>query len=205
MRPTDILMNEHRVIEQVLHCLERIVEESERTGRLDKASATDAVAFFRGFADRCHHGKEEAQLFPMMEARGFPRNGGPTGVMLAEHEQGRLCVRGMDAQIESASGGDAAAIARFGQHARAFIAMLRDHIRKEDECLFAMANHALSEADQQTLLEAFERVEAEEMGLGTHERFLRVADDLAARYGVPKAQLRTCEGQSGFACHHGTH
>ena len=85
MKPTEILSAEHRVIEQVLNCLEKMAAQAEKTGTLDKVSATDAVNFFRTFADQCHHGKEEAHLFPAMEAKGFPRQGGPTGVMLHEH------------------------------------------------------------------------------------------------------------------------
>ena len=56
MRPTEILSDEHRVIEQVLACLERIAEEAE-TRTLDVAAARDVVTFVQNFADRCHHGK----------------------------------------------------------------------------------------------------------------------------------------------------
>ena len=72
MQPTEILIHEHRIIEQVLACLERITEKFTLAGRLDPQPARDAVAFFRNFADRCHHGKEEAHLFPAMEAAGLP-------------------------------------------------------------------------------------------------------------------------------------
>ena len=40
--------------------------------------------FFGVFVDRCHHGKEEALLFPALEAVGIGNNGGPIGVMLRE-------------------------------------------------------------------------------------------------------------------------
>jgi hemerythrin-like domain-containing protein len=184
MKPTEILSTEHRVIEQVLGCLEGMVRQAESAGRLDAAPAKDAVAFFRNFADRCHHGKEEAHLFPALEAKGFPRQGGPTGVMLQEHEQGRACVRGMDENIAAAAAGDPAAMGRFAEHARAYVTLLREHIYKEDHVLFQLADRTLSEADQQALSAAFGKVEEEEMGAGTHESLLRIADNLAKRYGV---------------------
>jgi hemerythrin-like domain-containing protein len=194
MRPTEILSNEHRVIEQVLDCLEIIARRGQAQGRLDGPSAADAVEFFRNFADRCHHGKEEAHLFPAMEAKGFPRDGGPTGVMLHEHEEGRAHVRGMAEAIDSAAAGDPTALEQFVRHARGYIDLLREHIRKEDHCLFSMANQAFTDDDQQSLLEAFERVEHEHMGAGTHERFLQIAEDLAERFGVPRA------AHSGVSC-----
>ena len=187
MKPTDILSAEHRVIEQVLDCLERIIAAAVSQGRLEKQPAEDAVAFFRNFADRCHHGKEETHLFPAMEAKGFPRDGGPTGVMLHEHDEGRAFVRGMAEAIDAAAAGDRAAVNRFAENGAAFISLLREHIQKEDHCLFGMANQAFSAADQQALLAAFDRVEAEEMGAGTHERFLQIANSLADRYGVTRA------------------
>lgn len=187
MKPTDILSSEHRVIEQVLNCLEKMVQECAAGGPLDPVSARDAVEFFRNFADRCHHGKEEVHLFPAMEAKGFPRDGGPTGVMLHEHELGRMHVRGMADSIDGAAGGDHAALNKFCGHARSYIALLREHIQKEDHCLFAMANQALSEEDQRILLAKFHKVESEEMGEGTHERFLEIANRLAERYGVTPA------------------
>jgi hemerythrin-like domain-containing protein len=80
------------------------------------------------------------------------------------------------------------------------VGLLRDHIEKEDHCLFTMANQALTEDDQQGLLAAFENVEREHMGLGTHEKFLNLANELADRLGVTRAV-----GTSSRAsvCHHG--
>ena len=105
MKPTEILSGEHRIIEQVLDCLEKIAQNCATEGRLDRTSAEQALDFFRNFADRCHHGKEETHLFPAMEAKGFPRQGGPTGVMLSEHEQGRAYIRGMAEVIDRAAAG----------------------------------------------------------------------------------------------------
>jgi hemerythrin-like domain-containing protein len=55
MKPTEVLGAEHRVIEQVLDCLERMAEQCERSGRIDAESAEKAIDFFQDFADRCHH------------------------------------------------------------------------------------------------------------------------------------------------------
>jgi len=189
MKPTDILMEEHRVIEQVLSCRERIAERCVSEGKIDEQPARDAVDFFRAFADRCHHGKEEVHFFPMMEAKGFPREGGPTGQMLIEHEQGRSHVRGMDEAIDRASAGGAAAVQSFAEHARGYIDLLREHIQKEDHCLFTMANKAFGEEEQKSLMTVFEKVESEEMGKGTHEKYLKIANDLADRYGIERAKV----------------
>jgi hemerythrin-like domain-containing protein len=200
MKPTEILSGEHRIIEQMLDCLEKMVQDCTAQGRLDQTSAEQAVEFFRNFADRCHHGKEETHLFPAMEAKGFPRQGGPTGVMLAEHEQGRAHIRGMADAIEGAAAGKSQAVAQFRDHAQGYVGLLREHIEQEDHCLFAMADQALTEADQERLLEAFQHVEHEHMGLGTHEKYLMLADELADRFGVTR---KVGNSSRACVCHHG--
>jgi hemerythrin-like domain-containing protein len=184
MKPTEVLKKEHRVIEQVLNCLEKMADGCEQEHRLVKAHARGAVDFFRNFADRCHHGKEEALLFPMLEAKGFSSDCGPTAVMRSEHDMGRVYVRAMDEAIAGAAAGQPEALEAFINNARGYLQLLRQHIQKEDNCLFPMADQALGDPEQRDLMDQFEKVEREEMGEGTHERFHEIANELAKAYGL---------------------
>ena len=199
MKPTEILSSEHRVIEQVLDCLEKMADQAGREHAVDAESARDAIDFLRSFADGCHHGKEEAHLFPALEAKGLPRNGGPTGVMIHEHETGRGHVRGMDEALAAFAAGEAGAAARFARRARDYTALLREHIHKEDHCLFSMADQMLSPEEQAALLARFDQVEIHHMGEGVHERYLELANRLADRYGVARAKVTS---GCGCACGH---
>jgi len=204
MQATDILKNEHRAIEQVLNCLEQMAFQCLVDGTLDRAEARQAVDFFQTFADRCHHAKEEAHLFPLMEARGCSREHGPTGVMLHEHEQGRGYLRDMAGTIEAAAGGDRGALRQFARQAGCYVTLLRQHILKEDQRLFPMADHYLTEADQEALLDAFADVEDHNTSAGTHEKYLQVANDLADRYGVQHSVPASVAGHACCSCaHHG--
>ena len=201
MRTTEILMSEHRVIEQVLACLEKIAQEAFAKGTIDVASARDVVSFLRTFADGCHHGKEEQRLFPAMERCGLPPQAGPTAVMRHEHEVGRAHIRKMEEAVAAFEKGDASAPDRYAFEARGFVELLREHIAKEEQVLFPMADRMLPAAVQDELLAGFEHAEKHEMGEGTHETFLALADRLAARWGVTKDEARakahTC------SCSHG--
>lgn len=189
MLPTSILSDEHRVIEVVLTCLERMSDQALVQGRLDQAAADQAVDFLRSFADRCHHGKEENQLFTLMEQKGVPREGGPIGVMLHEHEQGREYIRGMAASSAAAGRGDAQALQVFAANTRGYVNLLRAHIHKEDHILFPMAARVFDAEDENRLISAFETVEKEHMGVGTHEKYLALARSLAEKFGVPADNL----------------
>lgn len=183
MHATDVLKAEHRIIERVLSCLEKMTDRCALHRKLDGASAKDAVAFFRDFADRCHHAKEESLLFPLLESRGFSRESGPTGVMLQEHEQGRQLIRCLDGAIEGAARGEPITVEHFVSYSRGYVELLRAHIGKEDHCLFPMADNVLKEDDQMSLMKSFERVAHEEICECMHEKYLRVADDLVQRFG----------------------
>ncbi len=191
-----VLVDEHRVILQVLDCLEKIARQARDSGTLDAASARDAVAFFRDFADRCHHAKEEDLLFPLLEKeKGFSTESGPTAVMRAEHVEGRACVSRMDESIEAAGKGEKAAVGRFVEAAGAYLDFLRSHIGKEDHCLFPNLGYTLSGDDHRRLIAAYDAAEAR-LGAGAHGRLHGIADVLAARWGVARAPAAagTCCG-----------
>ena len=174
-KPTEILSDEHRVIERVLDALQRLtavpVNPSLEQWR-------KALEFFRHFADQCHHFKEEKVLFPALEEHGIPREGGPIGMMLAEHEEGRGHVRSMIDAVEQVAQGNGAASTTLMDHARAYVTLLREHIQKEDDILFRMADEVIPEEEQRRILKDFENHEAEEMGAGAHEKYLGIAREL---------------------------
>jgi hemerythrin-like domain-containing protein len=61
---------------------------------------------------------------------------------------------------------------------RGYVTLLRQHIQKEDNILFPMADQVLTAQDQKDLAEAFDRVEREEMGAGEHERYHAMIDEM---------------------------
>lgn len=176
-KATQILCDEHRVIERVLTALEELTKRPV-VGSLDQWKK--ALEFFRHFADQCHHFKEEKVLFPAMEEHGIAADDGPVGVMLMEHEEGRGYVRSMSAAIELVKSGNSAAIDSLLNAAKAYIRMLREHIQKEDEILFPMADNVISLDEQKHLLESFAEHEAVEMGAQTHQHYLEIARELEA-------------------------
>jgi hemerythrin-like domain-containing protein len=173
MRPTDALREEH---EKILTALRVLAAIADRDGPFPSDHVAQLVAFFRGFADRCHHAKEEAALFPALEARGVPRQGGPIGVMLQEHEEGRALVGDI---AEAAAEGDRA---RFVQEVRVFVDLLGGHIQKENQILFRMADRVLDDADDRRIQGLFALYDVGQLGPGEREHLLASLADLARVY-----------------------
>jgi hemerythrin-like domain-containing protein len=204
MQATAVLRTEHEVIQQVLDCVEELADRATQTGLIDLVSAREALDFLGAFADRCHHAKEEQCLFPALHLKGLPKHVGPVAVMLDEHDQGRAAIQWMRRAVADAERDPEAAAQRFAKSARAYVELLRDHIDKENGVLFPMADQMLDEAETRALLASFDEVEHHDLGDGTHERYLALAQGLCERLHiawVPHATAaHSCCGQHG-ACH----
>lgn len=178
MEAVRILMDEHRVIEQVLDSLETGAQRLQQGQHVRPGFFIEATDFISGFADGCHHRKEEGVLFVSMSAHGVPVQGGPIGVMLAEHEQGRLFTQGLRQAAEQLEAGDDSARDEIVRNSLGYAALLRQHIYKEDNILFPMADTVIPASQQSMVREDFERVEHGETGNGVHEKYLALAQKL---------------------------
>jgi hemerythrin-like domain-containing protein len=141
-KPTDLLRDEHAGVLQKLTSLERIVTHPDTVDAT--VSELKALTGFFQTEFWVHFDKEEQALFPEMGKYG-PPDRGPVGAMLREHEE----LRNSNERFQSAvaswlAGPDHAQniglIKELGTH---FIWMLRDHINKEDNMLFIMAEEWL--------------------------------------------------------------
>jgi hemerythrin-like domain-containing protein len=158
MHPADILTQEHRAIEARLDHLEQTIRAIQAGGAFSRPYFEDALDFFRDQADGCHHAKEEKLLFPRMIVRGVPAQGGPIGVMLAEHDEGRGYLKAVRENLAAADQGSAEALDAVLRNASAYVEMLRAHIYKEDNILFRMAKMVLDSSDVADLQQAFAEV-----------------------------------------------
>ncbi len=179
MGPTETLKHEHQIVLLILDAAEREAASIRATGTAHVAEVEEMLDFFKNFVDRCHHGKEERHLFPKLESRGFPIGTGPVAVMLREHEQGRAAVHAISDSLARTRAGDPRAASELADALAGYAEILRDHIAKENNVLFPMADRVLSGADQQELATAFDEIEAEEMGEGVHEKYHQLAHRLS--------------------------
>jgi hemerythrin-like domain-containing protein len=175
-------MEEHRLIERMLKVVSAAADRLDNGEEVDQEVFVNAADFFRNFADRCHHGKEESLLFEKMMEHGLSGEVGPIAVMLREHQDGRAHVR----RIAELSGKalDKKAAHELVLQTRGYVDLLGQHIQKEDNILYPMANTLLTSEDQEELGRGFEKVERELMGPSAHERYTRIVESWERKYGL---------------------
>lgn len=109
-----------------------------------------------------HFAKEEKALFPEME-KFIPREGGPIAVMLVEHEDLREANGKFQAALANLNKdiNNAAAREIIRNEGDTIIDILQQHIHKEDNILFMMANMHLSDSQNERIRGIFAEVDKE--------------------------------------------
>jgi hemerythrin-like domain-containing protein len=183
MNATDILKDEHRVIERVIAALEEAAGQLKECKPVRPGFFLEAADFIKNFADGAHHQKEEGVLFIAMTESGVPVQGGPIGVMLTEHEQGRQFTRAMREAAQRLEQGDETARDQIISNALGYTALLRQHIIKEDNILFPMADRAIPLERQEQVNKDFEQIEQQESNIDMKSKYLALASVLEQEAG----------------------
>ncbi|MCB2189841.1 MAG: hemerythrin domain-containing protein [Deltaproteobacteria bacterium] len=155
MQPIGPLMHEHRLIERMVAMIGKQAALIEKGGEPNTAFIADAVDFFRVYADRCHHGKEEELLFKDLANKGL--NSDLITIMnelIEEHRLGRSMVDKLHKVNQDFvnHGGDAKPLARLLIELSSFYPK---HIEKEDKHFFFPVMDHFSREEMDKMLEEF--------------------------------------------------
>jgi hemerythrin-like domain-containing protein len=156
---TGKLRDEHFLILRVTEALEHTLHQLDSGTDPDLDLIADCVAFFRLYADACHHGKEEDLLFAGLEEFGMRSDEGPVAVMLAEHRRGRELVARMAGALPDAPA-DGNAMHTLRTAAWSWIDLIRSHIGKEDGILFEIADGMIRGPRCRQLCDAYREADA---------------------------------------------
>ena len=149
------LVNEHKLVLRMIALLERNAGLTAAGGFSNWQFYLDGVDFIRNYADRFHHAKEEDVLFAALVRNGMPRDNSPVAAMLMEHDQGREFVRGMETAVQEMLAGAAGRENSIAENALAYASLLREHIAKEDDILYPLAERVIPEVIREEILDGY--------------------------------------------------
>ena len=153
MNVTDQLVEEHKHIEKLLGLLQKACSRVKEEEFDDDTFFERALNFLRDYADAWHHGKEERALLPALEQAGAPLEGEGFKQLLTEHEYGYRLLGIMDGNFKE---GD---LYKFAEMASEYIDLLKNHIAKENEVLYPLAERVLNESSKAKVISEFKSVE----------------------------------------------
>ena len=176
MRSTKLLIADHEIILRALHVLDGIAADIEQGKQINNDDIRSLLAFLRDFADGVHHVKEEAIFFPALMQAGMTFQDGPLLVMSHEHARGRALTSAMSEALEHNKKED------FLMYAHRYINLLTEHIEKENQILFDIADRTLADEEDEKVADSFEHFEKNTVGTTTYERLQGVMENLASKY-----------------------
>ncbi len=150
-----ILSDEHKNILKVVDALSNKCKTLSK-GEIDKKFFLEVIDFIRNYADRFHHAKEEDILFKEFckQAEDGKIHCNPVDQMLYEHDIGRGFVKQMEEGVKENNP------KKIIEGANGYASLIREHIFKEDNILYPMADEALDEKIQKKMIEQFKEVES---------------------------------------------
>ncbi len=150
-----ILSDEHVYILKVIDLLERECDSLENNKSIDKTFFTNALKFIRNYADKLHHAKEEDILFKEMCKRDVEKkiHCNPIDQMLHEHNIGRNFIKKMEEGIYKNNP------KQVSENCREYCQLLKDHIYKEDNILYPMADEVLGTVKMKELYKKFSEID----------------------------------------------
>ncbi len=156
MLPVEILIGEHRLIEQMVGFVEKETGKIVASGKVDPNFIVVAVDFFRTYADRYHHGKEEGILFRGLSSRNLSDvDRRVMSELEMEHAFARKTVRNLDDLTKEYVEGKTEARNDILMLLDALVELYPNHIRKEDSSFFYPSMKYFTPEEQGRMLDDF--------------------------------------------------
>lgn len=168
MEPIVLLMEEHKVILKVIETLKVYKKNLEK--RKDRAQILEkTIDFFRIYADKSHHGKEESILFDKVKKK--PLKEEEKAVLLElikEHEQGRKLVSKLDSLKGSEN------FSEIEKVINDLVELYEKHIEKENLRFFKPAFSYFSLEEKKKIFDEFMLVDRKAF----NENYFNIVSDI---------------------------
>lgn len=150
-----VILSEHRSIDAVLHGMQYLVDEVRtRKSKVDTRVFAAMLYYLDAFPERVHHPKEDRYLLEPLRRDASAK--ALVGELAREHAQGGQALRRLEQRfIRYQEGGDKE-FAEFADAVDDFARNYREHMRKEEENAFPMAEKLFSADDWSAIERAFE-------------------------------------------------
>ncbi|HVN72627.1 MAG TPA: hemerythrin domain-containing protein, partial [Desulfomonilia bacterium] len=177
MKPIGPLMWEHRLIEQIIPLIKKEIDKIESSKRADVVFVEKAVDFFRTYADRTHHGKEEDILFHELEKKTVSdEHAKIMKELMREHVIARNNVRALiEARKEYMNGKDEA-LGTILKGLTDLSNLYPAHIEKEDKRFFFPVMEYFTDKEQDKMIRDFFDFDRKMI----HEKYQNIMEEMGA-------------------------
>lgn len=153
--PIETLFSEHETIISAINISKQANTLIGKNDGLYDKTIRELIKFFRDYADRMHHHKEEEILFPAMADKNEMLGDGVIKEMLENHEDFRSILKNIETNLDNSKYD----LAR--QNLSIYTEALLDHIAVENDEVFQMAESLFNENELDNIYYRFEDYDRE--------------------------------------------
>jgi hemerythrin-like domain-containing protein len=168
----NIIRDEHRSIAAVLHGMQEFVRQiRERGAKVDSRVFRAMLYYLDTFSERMHHPKENQYLFAPLRRLGA----GPDALIAElerEHAEGENALRRVEQRLIRYEEGGEKEFPEFAAEIGRFVEGYWEHMRKEEENVFPLAEQLFTASEWEAIDRAF-RANADPLAADRNERDFR--------------------------------
>jgi hemerythrin-like domain-containing protein len=174
MKPIGPLMWEHRLIEKMVHIFNREIARITENNTVNTVLVVSAVDFFRTYADRTHHGKEEDILFRDLAGKKLlSEHDRIMKELVEEHIYARKTVGALLVANAKYVKGNVHEAQEILKCLKALSELYPKHIEKEDRRFFFPILDYFTRQEQDAMLQEFWEFDRNMI----HEKYKKVVDE----------------------------
>lgn len=156
LQPVDLLIDEHSLIIRMVNFIKKEAEQISKNGIVEPNNIVIAVDFFRTYADKYHHGKEEAILFKELSQRKLSDlHHAMMLELITEHALSRRTVTSLENVNKEYVAGKTETLQSILKHLNVLIELYPRHIEKENNQFFYPSMQYFTQKEQEAMLGNF--------------------------------------------------
>jgi len=179
MKPTEELMYEHKAIKLMLDIMNKISDSIKENKVFYTNDVEKIVNYLSVYVDKCHRSKEEV-FFRALLLSKYPTES--IGMIINEHSMGKAYLNEITSCVVTCKLGSSFSCERISDCMINYVQLIQNHMQREENDFFALANKALSDEAQSEISKQFKLINDEFVGPDIHTRYDELLKSMQNKY-----------------------
>ncbi len=181
MTPTQNLLNEHKIIIELLGFMRKIATKIKSKGIFYTNDVDDIIYFLNNFIEKSHHEKEGI-FYPELSNSNIPIDKEAISIMLYEHILTNNCMKDINNCVVNCKLGNSFSGDLLAESLINYASLIEGHMNKELEIIFPIADKSLNQEKQNEILKKFETIDKKIESHGFKESYNKLITSLRLKY-----------------------
>ena len=182
MTPTENLINEHKKINELLDIMSKIALKIKSKDVFYPNDVEEVVKYLINIIENSHHGKEDDVFYPELISSGIPKETAPLSIINYEHIISVNYLKDISSCVVNCKIGNDFSGELLADSLTNYVIAIKNHIQREEEIVFPIANEVFSIEKQNEILQRFEVIEQKYISNSFNDQFDELLNKFKNKY-----------------------